>query len=268
MSDPRARLQGRYRAYHARGLAGSAPTSSWSLTYRPGDLVAFDNRRVLHGRTGLRPRVAAQRSHRRGIYADRDDLSFKRIQHARAPTAQNWGSLGRDPASHHVPVFELTGHGGLDKLESIGTDLPVPQPGPGEVLVRVTAAGMNNTDINTRTGWYSQSVSETGTTPRAAAESGFGVSGGGMGAWSGDIRLPAHSGRRLRRPHRRPGTAGRRPAARVGERVVCDPYLYRSRRSRTGCRTPAFSAPTTTAPSPSITRVPTRERCHARPDRT
>lgn len=34
----------------------------------------------------------------------------------------------------------LTGHGGPEKLE-YRTDLPVPAPGPGEVLVRVLAAG-------------------------------------------------------------------------------------------------------------------------------
>lgn len=43
----------------------------------------------------------------------------------------------------------LTGHGGLDKLE-IRNDIPVPEPGPGDVLIRVGAAGVNNTDINTR----------------------------------------------------------------------------------------------------------------------
>jgi NADPH:quinone reductase-like Zn-dependent oxidoreductase len=48
----------------------------------------------------------------------------------------------------------LTGHGGLDRLE-VRTDVPVPTPGDGDVLVRVGAAGVNNTDINTRVGWYS-----------------------------------------------------------------------------------------------------------------
>jgi len=50
----------------------------------------------------------------------------------------------------------LTGHGDLDKLEP-RSDLPVPRPGHGEVLVRVGAAGVNNTDINMRTAWYSKS---------------------------------------------------------------------------------------------------------------
>ncbi len=49
----------------------------------------------------------------------------------------------------------LTGHGDLDKLE-VRSDIPVPSPGPREVLIRVAAAGINNTDINTRTAWYSK----------------------------------------------------------------------------------------------------------------
>ena len=49
----------------------------------------------------------------------------------------------------------LVGHGGLDMLE-IRTDIPVPIPQSREVLVRVFAAGVNNTDINTRIAWYSK----------------------------------------------------------------------------------------------------------------
>ncbi|MDA0703914.1 MAG: alcohol dehydrogenase family protein [Proteobacteria bacterium] len=49
----------------------------------------------------------------------------------------------------------LVGHGGLDKLD-YRDDVPTPSPGPGEVLIAVGGAGMNNTDINTRTGWYAQ----------------------------------------------------------------------------------------------------------------
>ena len=49
----------------------------------------------------------------------------------------------------------LTGHGGLECLEW-REDLPVPEPGKGDVLIRVAAAAVNNTDINTRTAWYSK----------------------------------------------------------------------------------------------------------------
>lgn len=68
--------------------------------------------------------------------------------------------------STQVPVsmagVQLTGHGGLDKLV-YRSDLPVPAPGAGEVLIKCHAAGVNNTDINTRIGWYSKRVtSDTG----------------------------------------------------------------------------------------------------------
>jgi NADPH:quinone reductase-like Zn-dependent oxidoreductase len=49
----------------------------------------------------------------------------------------------------------LTGHGDMDKLE-VRQDIPVPVPGSCDVLVRVAAAGVNNTDINTRMAWYSK----------------------------------------------------------------------------------------------------------------
>lgn len=59
----------------------------------------------------------------------------------------------------------LTGHGDLDQLVW-REDLPVPVPGPGEVLIRVGACGLNNTDVNTRTAWYSKGA-RTATTGTA-----------------------------------------------------------------------------------------------------
>ncbi|MDM5147589.1 alcohol dehydrogenase family protein [Candidatus Persebacteraceae bacterium Df01] len=56
----------------------------------------------------------------------------------------------------------LTGHGGLDKL-SYREDWPTPTPQAGEALIKVAACGLNNTDINTRTAWYSKAVN-SGTT--------------------------------------------------------------------------------------------------------
>ena len=53
--------------------------------------------------------------------------------------------------------ISTTGTGGYERLEYL-ENLPVPEPGPTEVLVRVLAAGVNNTEINTRLGWYSTSV--------------------------------------------------------------------------------------------------------------
>jgi NADPH:quinone reductase-like Zn-dependent oxidoreductase len=56
----------------------------------------------------------------------------------------------------------LEGHGGFDRLR-YRTDVPVPRPGADEVLIRVAAASINNTDINTRIGWYAQSADDVGT---------------------------------------------------------------------------------------------------------
>ena len=53
-----------------------------------------------------------------------------------------------------------TGVGGYDRL--VVSQVPVPAPVQGEVFVQVLAAGMDNTEINTRLDWYSSSVT-TGT---------------------------------------------------------------------------------------------------------
>ncbi|UEX79413.1 zinc-binding dehydrogenase [Spiribacter halobius] len=47
----------------------------------------------------------------------------------------------------------LTGHGGTDSLV-YREDVPVPHPGPGQVLVKVTATAKNNTDRKAREGLY------------------------------------------------------------------------------------------------------------------
>ncbi|WP_355660986.1 zinc-binding dehydrogenase [Halomonas salifodinae] len=52
-----------------------------------------------------------------------------------------------------MAAMVLTGHGDVDKLV-YRDDLPVPTPGPGEVLVRVTATAKNNTDRKAREGLY------------------------------------------------------------------------------------------------------------------
>ena len=61
-----------------------------------------------------------------------------------------------------MQAMVLTGHGGLDAYEW-HDDWPVPAPGDHELLIRVGACGLNNTDVNTRTGWYSKAVREATT---------------------------------------------------------------------------------------------------------
>lgn len=116
----------------------------------------------------------------------------------------------------------LTGHGGYDKL-SFRDDVPVPTPGPNEVLIRVAAAGVNNTDINTRIGWYSKSVAEA--TDAGAAS---GIDGAGNDGWSGAaFQFPRIQGA---------DACGRIVAvgddvdpARIGERVLVEPVFRGAR---------------------------------------
>ncbi len=52
-----------------------------------------------------------------------------------------------------MAAIVLTGHGDLDKLV-YRKDFPVPTPASGEVLIQVTACGLNNTDVLVRQGAY------------------------------------------------------------------------------------------------------------------
>ena len=71
----KAPLQTQARAYKAyRAFAARAQDARYQMTfnYRAGDLLAFDNRRALHGRKGYD--VNGGERFIEGIYADRDDL--------------------------------------------------------------------------------------------------------------------------------------------------------------------------------------------------
>jgi len=52
-----------------------------------------------------------------------------------------------------MAAMQLVGHGGVDKLV-YSRDVSTPRPGPGEVLVQVTATAKNNTDRKAREGLY------------------------------------------------------------------------------------------------------------------
>lgn len=78
-----------------------------------------------------------------------------------------------------------TGTGGYDRLDI--RQVPIPSPASGEVLLAVLAAGVNNTDINTRLGWYAGSVKEgTDATVVDAARQD--------GGWSGATPFPLIQG--------------------------------------------------------------------------
>jgi NADPH:quinone reductase-like Zn-dependent oxidoreductase len=85
----------------------------------------------------------------------------------RRQTALRDDRLEPAPGAPVMLAVVTTGNGGPDKLAY--REVRRPQPRDGEVLVRVLAAGVNNTEINTRLGWYSASVGE-GTGEDAVAQ--------------------------------------------------------------------------------------------------
>ena len=93
------------------------------------------------------------------------------------------------PSTMHAVL--LTGHGGFDKL-SYRQDVAVPHPEANQVLIKVAASGVNNTDINTRIGWYSKSVD--GDTESGGSE-GFEQGVDDDGSWSGEaLQFPRIQG--------------------------------------------------------------------------
>ncbi len=104
-------------------------------------------------------------------------------------------------------AVRLTGVGGLDKLEPVR--LPVPQPADGEVLVKVGATGLNNSDVMLRIGGYGREDDPQATTSWKRDAGGFPVIQGSDIA--GEIVAVGH------------GVDG----GRVGERVLVNPSLYR-----------------------------------------
>jgi NADPH:quinone reductase-like Zn-dependent oxidoreductase len=114
----------------------------------------------------------------------------------------------------------LAGHGGTDKLV-YREDIALPPVGDGDVLIRVAAAGVNNTDINTRIGWYSKAIA-TGTD--AADDSRQDDSPPADGAWSGTpLAFPLIQGADCCGRIVQVGAGV--PGGRVGERVIVRPMM-------------------------------------------
>jgi NADPH:quinone reductase-like Zn-dependent oxidoreductase len=110
----------------------------------------------------------------------------------------------------------LRGHGGFEQLE-YRNDVPLPVPAAGEVLIRITAAAVNNTDINTRIGWYSKSVSDGTASAPSDAHARDSAWGGGA------LQFPRIQGADACGQIVAVGS-GVDPA-RIGERVLIDPLL-------------------------------------------
>jgi NADPH:quinone reductase-like Zn-dependent oxidoreductase len=97
-------------------------------------------------------------------------------------------------------------HGGPDALE-VRTDWPLPRVGPGQVLVRVSAAALNNTDVWTREGAY-------GLPGRPEAKAG----------WRGAVAFPRVQGGDIAGVVDETGEDV--PGGWRGRRVLVDPAFY------------------------------------------
>ena len=78
----------------------------------------------------------------------------------------------------------LTEYGDVDTLH-YRQDIPIPKLSDDEVLIRVSAAGINNTDINTRIGWYSKSVHSDTNTQIDKANAQSNITDLSDASWSG-----------------------------------------------------------------------------------
>jgi NADPH:quinone reductase-like Zn-dependent oxidoreductase len=97
-------------------------------------------------------------------------------------------------------------------------DWLVPSLAAGEVLVRVGACGLNNTDVNTRSGWYSKKVSGATSSER------YDEVGTGDPAWRGaPISFPRIQGADVCGEIVAVGT-GVVPS-RIGERIITDNWI-------------------------------------------
>ncbi|MEM9433883.1 MAG: alcohol dehydrogenase family protein [Pseudomonadota bacterium] len=109
------------------------------------------------------------------------------------------------------------GHGDLDQMV-LHEDWPRPAPAADEVLIRVAACGLNNTDVNTRSGWYSKTVTD------ATTGGAFEEVGEDDPTWGGaPITFPRIQGADVCGEIVAVGDSV--PPSRIGERVITDGWL-------------------------------------------
>lgn len=109
------------------------------------------------------------------------------------------------------------GHGGLEQMV-FHTDWPRPEPTKGEVLIKVGACGLNNTDVNTRSGWYSKTVTD------ATTGDAFDEVGEDDPTWGGaPITFPRIQGADV--CGMIVAVGGGVDPTRIGERVITDGWL-------------------------------------------
>ncbi len=109
------------------------------------------------------------------------------------------------------------GHGELEQMV-LHENWPRPEPAAGEVLIKVAACGLNNTDVNTRSGWYSKTVTD------ATTGGAFEEVGEDDPTWGGaPITFPRIQGADICGEIVAVGAGV--DAARIGQRVITDGWL-------------------------------------------
>ncbi|MBX2839473.1 MAG: alcohol dehydrogenase family protein [Gammaproteobacteria bacterium] len=115
----------------------------------------------------------------------------------------------------------LTGHGGVDKLQ-YREDVVKPVPNADEVRIKVSACGVNNTDINTRTAWYSKAVDQ-GITQEAVV-GGYQESEQTDASWGNrSLKFPLIQGADVCGVVESVGSESN--AELIGQRVLIDPWF-------------------------------------------
>lgn len=108
-----------------------------------------------------------------------------------------------------MKAVQMIGHGGPEMLQ-LNSKVPVPALAETDVLIEVSAAGVNNTDINTRIGWYSKGNADS-------EDAG----------WGGNaLQLPRIQGADVCGVIVAVGS--KVDAIRIGQRVIIEPCLTRA----------------------------------------
>lgn len=104
-------------------------------------------------------------------------------------------------------AMHLTGFGEVDRLRL--AEVSLPEPTTGEVLIKVGACGINNTDLNLRKGWYSAGEADAGQTGWQQTPPNFPIIQG-----SDIVGTIVAVGEGI-------------PETRINERVIVNPTLYK-----------------------------------------
>ena len=125
------------------------------------------------------------------------------------------------PMPKTMSAMVLTGHGGPEKLVYYN-DFPVPQPGAHDVLIEVSACGLNNTDIKVREAQYAVDFDPNSDLDETSAAASIAATNGETG-----LSFPRIQGADI--VGRIAAVGDKVPQNRLGERVLVDFSIYHAK---------------------------------------